>query len=47
MAYQAGIDHFMKGKAINEAVEMYQKNVDFLIGYKEALEKNQANNKTR
>ena len=47
MAYQAGIDHFTNGKAISEASEIYQKNVDFLRGYKEALEKSQTNNKTR
>lgn len=47
MAYQAGIDHFTNGKAISEANEIYQKNVDFLRGYKEALEKSQTNNKTR
>lgn len=47
IAYQEGINHFMNGKAINEATEMYQKNVDFLRGYKEALEKSQIDNKTR
>lgn len=47
MAYQAGIDHFMKGKDISEATEIYQKNTDFLRGYKEALEKSQTDKKTR